>query len=162
MFDEDSQLKAIDFGLSDFVKLGWSSKRLRNTGFDTGHTMPAPDTAPNCSFHAFFLEYTKMFRTNYIAVLGNGVSPRWLAGGGSPMVLAGGRRSVFEMFVKLLLVKHSLLAGTKSIGLTRVLMVQRQALNDGLLDRYFKVSIEGDSKLLIGCISVHVLYHGDF
>ncbi|KAI5335892.1 hypothetical protein L3X38_026026 [Prunus dulcis] len=24
--DEDSQLKAIDFGLSDFVKLGWSSK----------------------------------------------------------------------------------------------------------------------------------------
>ncbi|KAI5323194.1 hypothetical protein L3X38_032266 [Prunus dulcis] len=24
--DEDSQLKAIEFGLSDFVKLGWSSK----------------------------------------------------------------------------------------------------------------------------------------
>ncbi|VVA40750.1 PREDICTED: proline iminopeptidase [Prunus dulcis] len=35
-------------------------QRLRNMGFDTGRTMPAPDTGPNCSFHAFFSEYTKM------------------------------------------------------------------------------------------------------
>ncbi|BBH05530.1 hypothetical protein Prudu_016942 [Prunus dulcis] len=36
--------------------------RLRNMGFDTGRTMRAPDTGPNCSFHAFFSEYTKMRR----------------------------------------------------------------------------------------------------
>ncbi|CAB4313712.1 unnamed protein product [Prunus armeniaca] len=70
----------------------------------------------------------------------------------------------FEMILKLLLVKHSVLAGTKSIGLSSVLMVEGQALNDGFpnafLDRYFKVSVEGNSKLLIGCLSVDVLYQG--
>ncbi|KAL6276380.1 hypothetical protein ACE6H2_019981 [Prunus campanulata] len=59
-----------------------------------------------------------------------------------------------EMILKLLLVKHSMLAGTKSFGLSSVLMVEGQALNDGflnaLLDRYCKLLLEEGEEEQVG------------
>ncbi|BBH05354.1 14-3-3-like protein GF14 omega [Prunus dulcis] len=78
--DEDSQLKAIEFGLSDFVKLGWSSKlqvevrwtveettkmSLMTKGYFHNLLDMLLDTTHMCHFSCVY----ELFRTNYIAVL---------------------------------------------------------------------------------------------